>query len=116
MEQRTTNSENDDGTLSFLKIQPDKSNRHFNCEEITQQKLINLPFYIVDYIEDIKTKFGNNRCLVKIKFNLSDADSESRKFFTNSQEIKYILGKIKELDAFPRKVTMRASGNRYYFE
>jgi hypothetical protein len=31
----------DDGSLSFLKIEPDKNSRHFNCPETTQQKLIN---------------------------------------------------------------------------
>ena len=106
----------DDGSLSFLKIEPDKNNRHFNCPEITQQKLINLTFWVVDYLDDIKTKFGNNRFLVKIKFDKDDIDSDARKFFTNSGEIKHVLGKIKELNAFPRKVTMRASGTRYYFE
>ena len=107
---------NDDGSLSFLKIEPDACNKHFNCPETTQQKLINLSFWIVDYLEDVKTKFGANRYLVKIKFNQNDTDSDARKFFTNSQEIKYVLGKIKERNAFPRKVTMRASGTRYYFE
>jgi hypothetical protein len=107
---------NDDGTLSFLKIEPDKNNRHFNCQEINQQKLINLSFWVIDYLEDIKTKFGNNRFLVKIKFNREDKDSDARKFFTNSSEIKYILGKIREKDAFPRKVVMKASGTRYYLE
>jgi hypothetical protein len=106
----------DDGSLSFLKIEPDKNSRHFNCSEITQQKLINLSFWIVDYLEDVKTKFGNNRFLVKIKFNKEDRDTDAKKFFTNSQEIKYVLGKIRELNAFPRKVTMRASGTRYYLE
>ena len=106
----------DDGSLAFLNIQPDSNNRHFNCSEITQQKLINLSFWIIDYIDDVKTKFGANRFLVKIKFNVNDTDSESKKFFTNSQEIKYVLEKIKERKAFPRKVTMRASGTRYYFE
>lgn len=65
---------------------------------------------------EVKTKFGTGRYLVKIKFKVEDADTEARKFFTNSQEIKYVLGKIKERNAFPRKVTMRASGTRYYFE
>jgi hypothetical protein len=106
----------DDGSLSFLKIQPDASNRHFNCPETNQQKLINLSFWVVDYLEDVKTKFGPNRFLVKIKFNINDNDSETRKFFTNSSEIKYVLGKIKEMDAFPRKVTMRAAGTRYFLE
>jgi hypothetical protein len=107
---------NDDGSLLFLKIEPDKNSRHFNCSEITQQKLINLSFWVIDYLQNVKTKYGENRFLVKIKFNKDDNDSEARKFFTNSQEIKYVLGKIRELNAFPRKVTMRASGTRYYIE
>lgn len=106
----------DDGSLSFLNIEPDKSNRQFNCPEITQQRLINLQFFVVDYLDEIKTKYGNDRFLVKIKFNLEDSESEARKFFTNSKEIKYVLSKVKELNAFPRKVTMKASGNRYYLE
>jgi hypothetical protein len=107
---------NDDGTLSFLRIEPDKNSRHFNCQETTQQKLINVSFWIFDYLEDVKTKYGNNRFLVKIKFNKNDSDSEARKFFTNSQEIKYVLCKIRELNAFPRRVIMRANGTRYYLE
>jgi len=106
----------DDGSLSFLKIEPDKSSRRFNCSEITQQKLINLSFWIEDYIDNVKTKFGNERFLVKIKFKKEDNETDAKKFFTNSQEIKYVLGKIREINAFPRKVTMRASGTRYYFE
>ncbi|MDR1371924.1 MAG: hypothetical protein LBJ17_02185 [Dysgonamonadaceae bacterium] len=75
-----------------------------------------MSFWVLDYIEDVKTKFGNNRFLIKIKMNEGDNESDSKKFFTNSQEIKYVLGKIREMNKFPRKVTMRASGNRYYFE
>lgn len=99
-----------------MNIQPDPSNKHFNCPETTQQKLINLSFWVIDYIDDVKTKFGENRYLVKIKFNQDDPESEAKKFFTNSSEIKYVLDKIKELGAFPRRVTMRAAGSRYYFE
>lgn len=29
---------NDDGSLSFLKIAPDASNKHFNCAEINLSK------------------------------------------------------------------------------
>lgn len=99
-----------------MNIQPDPSNKHFNCPETTQQKLINLSFWVIDYIDDVKTKFGENRYLVKIKFNQDDPESEAKKFFTNSSEIKHVLDKIKELGAFPRRVTMRAAGSRYYFE
>ena len=106
----------DDGSLSFLNIPMDKNSRHFNCPEITQQKLTNLTFWVIDYMDGVSTKFGKDRALVMIKENLEDKDSDAKKFFTNSQEIKYVLGKIKEMDKFPRKVTMRASGNRYYLE
>lgn len=106
----------DDGSLSFLGIEPDASNKHFNCPETNQQKLINLSFWVFDYLDEVKTKFGTDRFLVKIKFNQDDPEPDARKFFTNSKEIKYVLEKIRERDAFPRKVTMRASGTRYYFE
>jgi hypothetical protein len=110
------NNNNDDGSLCFLKIEPDKNSKHFNCPETNQQKLINTSFWIIDYLENVKTKFGSGRFLVKIKFNKEDSETEAKKFFTNSGEIKYVLGKIRELNAFPRKVTMRASGTRYYLE
>ena len=110
------NNTNDDGSLSFLNIPQDEANKHFNCRETTQQKLINLTFWVVDFIDGVKTKFGNERFLVKIKRDGDDKDSEAEKFFTNSSEIKYVLKEIKKRNAFPRKVTMRASGTRYYFE
>lgn len=43
-------NEEDDGTLAFLNIEPDKSSGYFNCKETTQQQLINTTFYIVDYV------------------------------------------------------------------
>lgn len=106
----------DDGTLSFLNIPPDRGNRHFNCDETTQQKLTNKTFYVIGFIDNVTTKFGDNRYLVKIKYNLDDDDNQARKFFTNSQEIKYVLEEIQKRNAFPRLVTMRASGTRYYLE
>lgn len=122
MEQQTPNSSpekpQDDGSLAFLNIAPDETNKHFNCRETTQQKLINLRFYVCDFIENVKTKFGNERFLVKIKRLDDDRDhpGEYEKFFTNSRDIKYILHEIRKRKAFPRVVTMRAAGNRYYFE
>lgn len=108
----------DDGTLAFLNIPQDENNKHFNCHETTQQKLTNLSFYVLDFIDGVKTKFGAERFLVKIKHpdNSPDKPGQVEKFFTNSTEIKYVLREIKKRNAFPRKVTMRASGTRYYFE
>lgn len=109
----------DDGTLAFLNIPLDETNKHFNCSETTQQKLLNLSFWTVDFIDDIKTKFGEHRILVKIKFDAGSVPAgheREEKFFTNSREIKYIISEIAKRKAFPRKVTLRASGSRYYFE
>lgn len=113
-----TNPKQDDGTLAFLNIPQDENNRHFNCPETTQQKLINLSFFVEDFIDGVKTKFGTERFLVKIRHpdNSHDKPGKVEKFFTNSTEIKYVLREIKKRNAFPRKVTMRASGTRYYFE
>ena len=113
-----TNPKQDDGTLAFLNIPQDENNKHFNCHETTQQKLINITFLVLDFIDGVKTKFGAERFLVKIQHLDSNPDKPGmvEKFFTNSTEIKYVLREIKKRNAFPRKVTMRASGTRYYFE
>ena len=106
----------EDGRLSFFAISQDEGNKHFNCREKTQKKIIKLTVWGWEFIEGVKTKFGAERFLVKIKKNRDDKDSEAEKFFTNSSEIKYVLKEIKKRNAFPRRVTMRASGTRYYFE
>lgn len=108
----------DDGSLAFLAIPQDETNKHFNCKETKQQQLTNLTFKVYDYIDNVKTKFGNERFLVKIKHEdpTPSGHDKEEKFFTNSTEIKYVLKEIRKRNAFPRKVTMRASGTRYYFE
>lgn len=106
----------DDGSLAFLNIAPDESNKHFNCPETTQQQLINRSFWLCDFITGQRTKYGEDRYIVLVKFNKDDKMADARKFFTNSREIKYVLDEIKKRKAFPRHVTMRASGTRYYVE
>lgn len=69
------NTLGDDGSLDFLRIPADETNKHFNCPETTRQKLINLTFWVCDYIEGVKTKFGTDRVLVKIKMNKEDKES-----------------------------------------
>lgn len=111
----------DDGTLRFLNIPNDTNSRSFNCDEITQSKLVDISFWIIDFIEDIPTKFSkiNNqkgKTLVKIKMNLDSSEHEAKKFFTGSSDILYILRKIKEMNKFPRKVTLRRNANRFWIE
>ena len=111
----------DDGSLGFLNIPRDENNRSFNCDETTQSKLVNTTFWVVDFIEDVPTKFSKQKgnkgqTLVKIKPDKDSPESDAKKFFTGSADILYILQKIKELNKFPRKVTLRGNGNRFYFE
>lgn len=85
----------DDGSLAFLNIAPDESNKHFNCPETTQQQLINRSFWLCDFITGQRTKYGEHRYIVLVKFNKDDKMADARKFFTNSREIKYVLDQIK---------------------
>lgn len=111
----------DDGSLAFLRIPRDESSRSFNCDETTQSKFVNTTFWVVDFIEEVPTRFSKSKgtkgqTLVKIKMSKDDLESNAKKFFTGSSDILYVLKKIKELKAFPRRVTLRSNGNRYYFE
>ncbi len=111
----------DDGSLAFLNIPRDERSRSFNCEQTSQSKLVNTTFWVTDFLEDVPTRFSKSKqtsgqTLVMIKKERNAPESEARKFFTGSQEILYVLQAIKERNAFPRRVTMRGNGNRYWFE
>lgn len=111
----------DDGSLAFLKIPRDENNRSFNCDKTTQSKIVNTTFWVTDFIEEVPTRFSKakgvkGQTLVRIKPKKDSPDTEAKKFFTGSADILYVLKKIKELGAFPRRVTLRGNGNRYWFE
>ena len=123
MEQYNENQElipipegDDDGSLAFLQIPKNENNRQFNCPVITQQNLVNTTFWVVDFIEDVETKYGPSKMIVKIKPDKNSPESDAKKFFTNSEDIKYIMRQVKLRNAFPRKVTLRGYGTHYYFE
>lgn len=79
--------------------------------------LANRTFWVTGFVEGVITKFKKEggQTVVHIQFDLGDKDTE-RKFFTGSKEILYVLRKIDEMGKFPRRVTMRCSQNRFYFE
>ena len=111
----------DDGSLDFLNIPRDEKSRSFNCEETTQSKLVNTSFWVHDFIEDVPTRFSKakgttGQTLVKIKPKRDSPESDARKFFTGSADILYVCQEIKKRKAFPRRVTMRGNGNRFWFE
>lgn len=51
----------DDGSLAFLRIPRDESSRSFNCDETTQSKLVNTTFWVVDFIEEVPTRFSKSK-------------------------------------------------------
>ncbi len=78
------NERQDDGSLAFLQIPRDENSRSFNCDETTQSKLVNTEFWVVDFIEEVPTKFSKQKgtrgqTLVKIKMRKDAPDSEAKK-------------------------------------
>ena len=122
MSEETTNiQEEDDGSLAFLKIPRDENSRSLPGDEIKQSKIVNTSFWVFDFLEDIPTRFSKQKgtsgqTLVQIRPRKESPDSEAQKFFTGSTDILYVLREIKKRKAFPRKVTLHANGNRFYFE
>lgn len=111
----------DDGSLAFLKIPRDVNSRSMKGDEVKQSKIVNTSFWVFDFLEDVPTRFSKakgtkGQTLVQIRPERNSPESEARKFFTGSSDILYILQKIREMNAFPRRVTLRSEGNRYYFE
>lgn len=111
----------DDGSLAFLRIPRDENSRSMQGEEVKQSRIVNTTFWVHDYLEDVPTRFSKakgtkGQTLVQIRPERDSPESEARKFFTGSQEILYVLKEIKRLKKFPRKVTLRGNGNRYWFE
>ena len=80
----------DDGSLAFLNIPRNENSRSFNCKEVSHSKLVNTSFWLIDFLEDIPTRFSKQKgtkgqTLVLVKRNIEDPQSEAMKFFTGSQ-------------------------------
>lgn len=111
----------DDGSLAFLNIPRDANSRSITGDEIKQSKIVNTSFWVHDFIEDVPTRFSKakgtpGQTLVQIRPEKDSPESQAQKFFTGSTDILYVLKEIRKRNAFPRKVTLRANGNRFYFE
>ena len=111
----------DDGSLAFLKIPKNEDSRHLVGDEINQSKIVNTTFWIFNFLENVPTKYTKikgtpGQTLVQIRPQKDSQESESKKFFTGSEQILYVLREIQKRNAFPRKVTLRGEANRYYIE
>lgn len=121
MDNSNVTNKQDDGSLAFLGIPRNEDSRSFNCKDVSQSKLVNTSFWLIDFLEEVPTRFSKQKgtkgqTLVMVKKNLEDPESEAMNFFTGSTDILYILREIKKRNAFPRKATLRSQGNRYFLE
>lgn len=78
------NKKPDDGSLAFLNIPRDESNRSFNCDETTQSKLVNTSFWVCDFIEDVPTRFS------KIKGNYQIFPVAKNRYDRHGRALDYV--------------------------
>lgn len=100
------NKKPDDGSLAFLNIPRDESNRSFNCDETTQSKLVNTSFWVCDFIEDVPTRFSKTKgtkgqTLVKIKPDRNSPEADAKKFFTGQPTFSTFVRKSRSATPFP---------------
>lgn len=87
----------------------------FAVPVISIEEVTNVEIEVLDYETNIKTKFGPNRYIVKIKY-----EGVERKFFTNAEPIKEALDAINKED-FPFLTTIKqqrfgsGAGKTFYF-
>ena len=104
----------DDGTLACLGITTDKKNKRFTCKEEQLNNLVGKTFWLIDFFSGIPTKYGE-RYIFKIKPERDSPESEARKVFTGSSDLQFVLDTLREMDKFPRKVTLKKDGRNHYF-
>ena len=83
---------------------PEDGKKRFAGAVVSIRELVNLPIVVKDFEVGVKTSQGEDRCVVSIEQN-----SEPKKFFTNSEEMKNILQQVSEMpDGFPFETTIKA--------
>ncbi|MCD8282393.1 MAG: hypothetical protein LUC22_03955 [Prevotella sp.] len=109
-----TEQPQDDGGLAFLNIPRNKENKSYTCKQASQTDLLNTTFWVLDFTL-VKTRFSKDGDAPRALMLVKKADGELVKVFTGSQDIIYILQEIEKRDAFPRRVTLKGNGTRFWF-
>ena len=101
--------------FSDFGIKTNEDKNIFAVPIISIEEVTNCEIEILDYEANVKTRFGEGRCVVKVRY-----ENIERKFFTNAAPIKEALDKVKKQD-FPFLVTIKqqrfgtGSGKTFYF-
>ena len=77
--------------------------KRFDCESYPLGDLQNRTIEVYDYEKNVKTKEGEGRYVVRFK----ERELGEGKFFTASEELKQMLDKVREVDGFPFRTTIR---------
>ena len=84
--------------------QPANGQKFFPGDTISIRDLVNLEIIVHDFQLGVKTREGEDRCVVSIEMG-----GQMKKFFTNSDEMKNVLSQIGEMqDGFPFETTIKA--------
>lgn len=81
--------------FSELGIKQEEGRKIFNCRQVTVEDILNTEIEVVDFVLDVKTKFGEGRCLIYYK---AVGSSDEGKFFTGSLSLKSVLAQVKPED------------------
>lgn len=84
--------------------------KYFDVPEARLMDIVNIPVTIVDFVEGIKTKQGDDRYCV-----LFEIGGEEKKFITNSYNIKDVLDQARQAEKegqkiFPLKTRLSNAG------
>lgn len=96
-----------------IEIKDDK--QMFDVPKVSITDILNCEIEILAFEVDIKTKYGEGRCVVRIK-----QDEKEYKFFTNSSRIKQSLELVPK-DGFPFMTVIKqkrfesGGGKIFYF-
>ena len=84
--------------------QPANGQKYFPGDTISIRDLVNLKIIVHDFQLGVKTREGEDRCVVSIEMG-----GQMKKFITNSDEMKNVLSQIGEMqDGFPFETTIKA--------
>lgn len=78
--------------------------KRFDVPTVRLDAIQNTRIVVKDYETDIKTREGDGRYVVLIE----DEESHERKFFTNSEEMKQILDKVRTAGEMPFRTVIRS--------
>lgn len=77
--------------FSELGVKIPEQNKVFNVQQVSITDILNTEIEVIDYLNEVKTKHGDGRCLVHFRDVKSGTEG---KFFTASANIKIALEQI----------------------